>query len=46
MNSEKNTRFRSTVNFYRERYGSVGLFENEVYPGIVDSLRHLTSRGA
>jgi phosphoglycolate phosphatase len=30
---------------YRERYGSVGLFENEAYPGIENALAELNQRG-
>ena len=33
------------VRLYRERYGTIGLFENQVYPGIVDSLQHLSQEG-
>lgn len=30
---------------YRERFGSIGLFENEVYPGIVETLQALKDCG-
>ena len=30
---------------YRERFGTIGLFENEIYPGIVDCLSELKSKG-
>lgn len=33
------------VKFYREHYGTVGLFENEVYPGIPELLKKLRSAG-
>jgi phosphoglycolate phosphatase len=33
------------LNKYRERFGSVGLFENEVYPGIKDALAELRRQG-
>ncbi|MGJ8723405.1 MAG: HAD hydrolase-like protein [Roseibacillus sp.] len=33
------------VRLYRERYGTVGLFENEVYSGIADSLQKLSQEG-
>lgn len=33
------------VSLYRERYGSVGLFENEVIPGIPDVLARLKADG-
>src|SRR6187402_2736667 len=31
---------------YRERFADVGLFENAVYDGIVESLHALSARGA
>ncbi|MEO5714499.1 MAG: HAD family hydrolase [Luteolibacter sp.] len=37
--------FESTVRSYRERYGSIGLFENSVYPGIVETLEELRGLG-
>lgn len=33
------------VRLYRERFGDVGLFENEVYPGIPDVLETLQAAG-
>lgn len=33
------------LRLYRERFGSVGLFENEVYEGIPDALRALKEKG-
>ena len=33
------------VNVYRERYSTIGLLENEVYPGIPEALSELRSRG-
>lgn len=30
---------------YRERFASVGLFENEIYPGMQDLLKHLKEKG-
>jgi phosphoglycolate phosphatase len=30
---------------YRERYEKIGLFENELYPGLVDCLRVLSQQG-
>jgi len=33
------------VAFYRERFGTVGLFENEVYDGIVEVLEDLQKNG-
>ncbi len=34
------------VKFYRERFSTEGLFENEVYPGIPELLRDLKAAGA
>ena len=34
------------VGFYRERFSEIGLFENEVYPGIPEMLEALKARGA
>lgn len=33
------------LTIYRERFGSVGLFENEVYPGVEECLRTLSQQG-
>lgn len=33
------------VRVYRERFAPIGLFENEIYPGIIDMLKELKSRG-
>ena len=33
------------VNVYRERYSTIGLLENEVYPGIPEALAQLSERG-
>jgi phosphoglycolate phosphatase len=35
----------AAVDYYRERYESVGLFENEVYPGIPELLCRLRGEG-
>ena len=37
--------FQPVVLAYRERYEDVGLFENEVYPGIADMLDELVAAG-
>ncbi len=37
--------FESVLIRYRERYSSIGLFENEVYPDIVEALSDAHSRG-
>ena len=36
---------RVAIDAYRERFGDVGLFENDVYPGIADLLRDLVAGG-
>ena len=33
------------LGYYRERFSTVGLFENEVYPGIPEQLRRLRAQG-
>jgi phosphoglycolate phosphatase len=33
------------VGFYRERYSTIGILENDVYPGIHEALRTLCGRG-
>ena len=33
------------LEYYRERYGKTGIFENELYPGIREMLEHLSRRG-
>ena len=33
------------LGYYRERFSTVGLFENEVYPGIPELLRDLKASG-
>ena len=33
------------LEIYRDRFGKVGLFENELYPGLVSSLRELSRNG-
>jgi phosphoglycolate phosphatase len=35
----------TAIRYYRERYEDVGLFENEVYPGIPELLRQLHDDG-
>lgn len=35
----------SAIELYRERYHDVGMFENEVYPGIPELLQNVQSRG-
>ncbi|MCM1143621.1 MAG: HAD hydrolase-like protein [Blautia sp.] len=33
------------IKFYRERFGTIGLYENELYPGIKDMLEELKAAG-
>ena len=33
------------IRFYRDRFGTVGLYENEVYPGIETALQQLRDAG-
>jgi phosphoglycolate phosphatase len=35
----------AAVTLYRERYSSVGLFENRVYPGVIDMLQAMRNAG-
>lgn len=37
---------KEAVKFYRERFSVVGLFENELYPGIIELLEELRKKGA
>ena len=36
---------RKAVEIYRERYAPVGIYENELYPGIPEMLSGLKQRG-
>ncbi len=36
---------RQATQKYRERYNTVGLYENSLYPGVVDLLEHLREQG-
>ena len=36
---------KKAVEFYRERYAPIGIYENELYPGIVEMLSGLKARG-
>ena len=38
-------RVEHAVRLYRERFGSVGLFENSVYPGVHEALAELSRAG-
>src|SRR4030042_4457422 len=35
----------TAIDYYRQRFGDVGLFENEVYPGVPEMLRRLHDDG-
>lgn len=43
--AEAPEQFEPAVLKYRERYGAVGLFENELYPGIPETLAELRDLG-
>ena len=36
---------RTAIEYYRERYVPVGMFENELYPGVTDLLDELSQKG-
>lgn len=35
----------SAIKYYRERFGTIGLFENDIYPGIREMLKELKTAG-
>jgi phosphoglycolate phosphatase len=43
--TDKHEAIERAVSHYRERFGDVGLFENALYDGIVDTLTALAGRG-
>lgn len=43
--SDDATLIETAVTFYRERFGTVGLFENQVYDGIAEMLEALQKNG-
>jgi len=45
LGSEDGDLVEKALVYYRERYGSVGLFENEVYPGVPELLQRLQADG-
>lgn len=45
VGEESGSLFNAVVASYRERYGRIGLFENEVYPEIESTLTELTANG-
>ncbi len=36
---------KKAVEYYRERYAPVGIYENELYPGVLEMLAGLKARG-
>jgi phosphoglycolate phosphatase len=45
LGTEDPARIEDAVRLYRERFGSVGIFENSVYPELPDALARLRHRG-
>ena len=45
LETDDDERVQAAVAIYRKRFGSVGLFENEVYDGITAILHHLRKEG-
>jgi phosphoglycolate phosphatase len=45
LGSEDGDLVDKAVSYYRERFGDVGLFENEVYPGVPEMLARLQGEG-
>jgi phosphoglycolate phosphatase len=45
LGSEDKDLVDAAVGYYRERFGDVGLFENEVYPGVPEMLERLQGEG-
>jgi phosphoglycolate phosphatase len=45
LNTSDKCAIDHAVNVYRERYSTIGLLENEVYPGIPEALAQLSQRG-
>ncbi len=45
LGSEDRDLIDAAVSYYRERFGDVGLFENEVYPGVPEMLARLQEEG-
>ncbi len=45
LNSEDDKLAEEALSIYRERFGSVGLFENKLYKGVPDALRALQEKG-
>jgi phosphoglycolate phosphatase len=45
LGTDDNGLIETAIGYYRERYETVGLFENEVYPGIAEILQRLQNDG-
>ena len=45
LNSTDDQLASKAVELYRERFSTVGLFENEIYPGVGDCLQSLSRQG-
>ena len=45
LGSDDNDLVETAIGYYRERYETVGLFENEVYPGVPELLQQLQDDG-
>jgi phosphoglycolate phosphatase len=45
LGTDDDTLVETAIGYYRERYETIGLFENEVYPGIPELLQRLQDDG-
>jgi len=45
LGTDDNALVETAIGYYRERYETVGLFENEVYPGVPELLQRLQDDG-
>jgi phosphoglycolate phosphatase len=45
LGTDDNALVETAIGYYRERYETVGLFENEVYPGVPELLERLQDDG-
>jgi phosphoglycolate phosphatase len=45
LGTDDNNLVETAIGYYRERYETIGLFENEVYPGIPELLERLHGEG-
>jgi phosphoglycolate phosphatase len=46
LDADDSNLVETAIGYYRERYETVGLFENEVYPGVVELLQQLHDDGS